>query len=86
MLDVTDLAAMQTAIAAAAPFNILVNNAGTNRPKLLTDVTVEDYDAIMGLNVRAAYFVAQAVVRGCSRRSSRARSSTYRRRWGTSAA
>ena len=29
----------------------------------LTDVTVEDYDAIMGLNVRAAYFVAQAVVR-----------------------
>ena len=62
-LDVTDLAAMQQAIAAAAPFNILINNAGTNRPKLLTDVTVEDYDAIMGLNVRAAYFVAQAVVR-----------------------
>src|SRR5919197_4020365 len=29
-LDVTDLAAVQTAIAAVAPFNILVNNAGTN--------------------------------------------------------
>ena len=54
---------MQKAIAAAAPFNILINNAGTNRPKLLIDVTVEDYDAIMGLNVRAAYFVAQAVAR-----------------------
>lgn len=63
VLDVTDLKAMQKAIGAAAPFNILVNNAGTNRPKLLTDVTIEDYDAIMGLNVRAAYFVAQAVVR-----------------------
>jgi NAD(P)-dependent dehydrogenase (short-subunit alcohol dehydrogenase family) len=62
-LDVTDLAAMQQAIAAAAPFNILVNNAGTNRPKLLADVTIEDFDVIMGLNVRAAYFVAQAVVR-----------------------
>ena len=62
-LDVTDLVAMQQAIAAAEPFNILVNNAGTNRPKLLADVTIEDFDVIMGLNVRAAYFVAQAVVR-----------------------
>jgi NAD(P)-dependent dehydrogenase (short-subunit alcohol dehydrogenase family) len=63
VLDVTDLAAVQAAIAAAAPFNVLVNNAGTNRPKLLLDVTIEDFDAIMGLNVRAAYFVAQAVAR-----------------------
>ncbi len=62
-LDVTDLPAVQAAIAEAAPYDILVNNAGTNRPKLLLDVTVEDYDAIMGLNVRAAYFVAQAVAR-----------------------
>jgi NAD(P)-dependent dehydrogenase (short-subunit alcohol dehydrogenase family) len=63
VLDVTDLPAMQAAIARAAPFNILVNNAGTNRPKMLLDVTVEDFDAIMDLNVRAAYFVAQAVAR-----------------------
>ena len=63
VLDVTDLPVMQAAIAKAAPFNILINNAGTNRPKPLLDVTIEDYDAIMGLNVRAAYFVAQAVAR-----------------------
>jgi NAD(P)-dependent dehydrogenase (short-subunit alcohol dehydrogenase family) len=63
VMDVTDLAATQAAIAAAAPFHILVNNAGTNRPKPLMDVTVEDFDVIMGLNVRAAYFVAQAVAR-----------------------
>src|SRR3954453_18102238 len=63
LLDVSDLAAMQRAIAAARPFNILVNNAGTNRPKPLLEVTIEDFDAIMGLNVRAAYFVAQAVAR-----------------------
>jgi NAD(P)-dependent dehydrogenase (short-subunit alcohol dehydrogenase family) len=61
VLDVTDIEAMRKAIAAAAPFNILVNNAGTNRPKYLPDVTVEDYDVIMGLNVRAAFFCAQAV-------------------------
>jgi NAD(P)-dependent dehydrogenase (short-subunit alcohol dehydrogenase family) len=63
VLDVTDLAAMQSAIGRAQPFNILVNNAGTNRPKMLMDVTVDDYDVVMGLNVRAAYFVAQAVAR-----------------------
>ncbi len=63
VLDVTDLAAVQSAIDAAEPFNILINNAGTNRPKPLLDVTVEDFDVIMGLNVRAAYFVAQAVAR-----------------------
>jgi NAD(P)-dependent dehydrogenase (short-subunit alcohol dehydrogenase family) len=63
VLDVTDLAAVQKAVAAAEPFNILVNNAGTNRPKMLMDVTIDDFDVIMGLNVRAAYFMAQAVAR-----------------------
>jgi NAD(P)-dependent dehydrogenase (short-subunit alcohol dehydrogenase family) len=63
VLDVTDLPAVQATIAAAEPYNILINNAGTNRPKPLVDVTVEDFDVVMGLNVRAAYFVAQAVAR-----------------------
>ncbi len=63
VLDVTDLAAMQAAISKADPFNILVNNAGTNRPKMLMDVSIDDFDVVMGLNVRAAYFVAQAVAR-----------------------
>ena len=63
VLDVTEIAAMQQTIARAEPFDILINNAGTNRPKPLLDVTVEDFDVIMGLNVRAAYFVAQAVAR-----------------------
>jgi len=63
VLDVTDLATVQKAILAAEPFNVLINNAGINRPKPLLDVTVEDFDVIMGLNVRAAYFVAQAVAR-----------------------
>jgi NAD(P)-dependent dehydrogenase (short-subunit alcohol dehydrogenase family) len=62
-LDVTDLDAVRTAIAAAEPFEILFNNAGTNRPAMLTDVKVEDFDLVFGLNVRAAFFVAQAVAR-----------------------
>jgi NAD(P)-dependent dehydrogenase (short-subunit alcohol dehydrogenase family) len=60
-LDVTDLGAVRSAVAAAEPFDVLVNNAGTNRPALLMDVKVEDFDFIMDLNVRAAFFVAQAV-------------------------
>jgi NAD(P)-dependent dehydrogenase (short-subunit alcohol dehydrogenase family) len=63
VLDVTDVAAAQHAVADAAPFQILVNNAGMNRPAALPDVTVEDFDAIFALNVRAAYFMAQAVAR-----------------------
>lgn len=60
-LDVTDTAAVRAAIASAAPFDVLVNNAGTNRPCSFLDVTEDDYDAITRLNERAAFFVAQAV-------------------------
>lgn len=63
VLDVADVETAKRAIAAAAPLQILVNNAGMNRPALLADVTVEDFDAIFALNVRAAYFMAQAVAK-----------------------
>jgi NAD(P)-dependent dehydrogenase (short-subunit alcohol dehydrogenase family) len=62
-LDVTDLDAVRRAIAAAEPFDVLINNAGINRPAYLMDVKVEDFDAIFALNVRAAFFMAQAVAR-----------------------
>jgi NAD(P)-dependent dehydrogenase (short-subunit alcohol dehydrogenase family) len=62
VLDVNDLDAVRRLAAGGAPFDILVNNAGTNRPALMVDVKVEDFDAIMQLNLRSAFFVAQAVV------------------------
>jgi NAD(P)-dependent dehydrogenase (short-subunit alcohol dehydrogenase family) len=62
-VDVRDVEATQKLIAAQAPFDILVNNAGTNRPAPFVDVKIEDFDFVFGLNVRAAYFVAQAVAR-----------------------
>jgi NAD(P)-dependent dehydrogenase (short-subunit alcohol dehydrogenase family) len=62
-LDVTEIERFQEAVAAAEPYEIFFNNAGTNRPKAFVDVAIEDFDAVMGLNVRAAYFAAQAVVR-----------------------
>ena len=63
VLDVADTAAVQSAIAHVAPFDVLVNNAGTNRPRSFLDVTEDDYDAITTLNQRAAFFVAQSVAR-----------------------
>jgi NAD(P)-dependent dehydrogenase (short-subunit alcohol dehydrogenase family) len=63
VLDVTDVTAASAAIGAAEPFDILVNNAGTNRPNHVSAVSVADFDFVMNLNVRASYFVAQAVSR-----------------------
>jgi NAD(P)-dependent dehydrogenase (short-subunit alcohol dehydrogenase family) len=62
-LDVTDLAAVRTVVDSQPAFDVLVNNAGTNRPAPFLDVSEQDYDAITMLNQRAAFFVAQAVAR-----------------------
>jgi NAD(P)-dependent dehydrogenase (short-subunit alcohol dehydrogenase family) len=63
-LDVTDIEATARQIGEKGPFDILVNNAGTNRPAPFLEVNAVDFDAISTLNVRAAFFVAQAVARG----------------------
>jgi NAD(P)-dependent dehydrogenase (short-subunit alcohol dehydrogenase family) len=63
-MDVNDVARTAEAIQAHGPFPVLVNNAGTNKLAAFTDVMLEDFDRIFALNVRAAFFVAQAVARG----------------------
>jgi NAD(P)-dependent dehydrogenase (short-subunit alcohol dehydrogenase family) len=62
-LDVTELDGFAAAMAARPAYHAFVNNAGTNRPAPFHEVRVEDFDAIMTLNLRAAFFAAQAVVR-----------------------
>ena len=62
-LDVTDLSAVDGFFEARGAFDILVNNAGTNRPMVMTAVTEADFDAVLNLNVKSAYFVAQACVK-----------------------
>jgi len=63
-LDVNDIAAVEREIAARGPFDILLNNAGANRIRSILDVTEEDYDAVLDLNLKAALFVGKAVARG----------------------
>ena len=57
-LDVTDLAALRAAISAEDPFDIVVNSAGLARhgPALRTDPA--DFDAVMAVNLRAAFFLS----------------------------
>ena len=62
VLDVSDIMAVKAFFADRPAFNILVNNAGTNRPKPMWDVSEEDYHAVYDLNVKSAFFVAQACV------------------------
>jgi NAD(P)-dependent dehydrogenase (short-subunit alcohol dehydrogenase family) len=62
-LDVTDTAAMRRCIEALPPFDILVNNAGTNRPGPFVEAEPDGFDTVVDLNVKAAFFVAQAVVK-----------------------
>ncbi|PWC29387.1 3-oxoacyl-ACP reductase [Pseudoroseomonas aestuarii] len=62
-LDVARPEALQAVLAERDAFDILVNNAGTNRPAPFLEVTPEDFDAVMALNLRAAFFVAQAVAK-----------------------
>lgn len=46
-----------------APFDVLVNNAGTNQPQPFTEVTDQALDLLLNLNVRAAFRVARSVAR-----------------------
>lgn len=63
VLDVADLDAVAAFFAGRPAFAILVNNAGTNRPKPMQDVVEADYDAVLDLNVKSAFFVAQGAAR-----------------------
>ncbi len=66
-LDVRNLESIEhmstEAHAAFGHLDILVNNAGCNVRKPALDVTWDDWNLIMDTNLRASFFVAQAVAR-----------------------
>lgn len=63
-LDVTDREAVRRAVAEHGPFDILVNNAGTNIREPFLEVQDASFDALIDLNLRAMFTVAQAVAQG----------------------
>ncbi len=66
-LDVTDTASIARAVdaaeAALGPISVLVNNAGIAIEKLAVDQTEADWDAVIGANLKGAYFLATEVAR-----------------------
>jgi len=63
-LDITDLDAVRTTLAQRDAFDVLVNSAGLARHSAALDTTPANYDAVMDINVRAAYFLSIEVARG----------------------
>ncbi len=65
--DVADADAAVGAVARAAEalgvIDILVNNAGILKPGDILTSTLEDFDAVMAVNVRAVFVIGQAVAR-----------------------
>jgi 3-oxoacyl-[acyl-carrier protein] reductase len=66
-LDVTDTASIAKAVdaaeAALGPITVLINNAGIAIEKLATEQTEADWDAVIGANLKGAYFLATEVAR-----------------------
>jgi 2-deoxy-D-gluconate 3-dehydrogenase len=64
-LDVRDTASLPAAVERVAaelgPIDILVNNAGTNIPRPALEVTREDFDTIVDINLAGLFFMSQAV-------------------------
>ena len=61
VMDVADLAAVESFIDASDPFDILLNSAGMARNVSVPDVTHDDFDRVTAINIRGAYFLTRAV-------------------------
>lgn len=70
-LDVTRpeqiVAGVQEVAAALGPVDVLVNNAGTTMEKKTTEVTDEDWDAVLATNLSSMFRCARAVAPGMIR-------------------
>jgi NAD(P)-dependent dehydrogenase (short-subunit alcohol dehydrogenase family) len=66
-MDVTDAASISRAIDSAesqlGPVSVLINNAGIAVEKLAVDQTEADWDAVIGANLKGAYFTATEIAR-----------------------
>jgi 2-deoxy-D-gluconate 3-dehydrogenase len=63
VLDQGDLPALEAALEGKA-FDAVVNSAGTARHASAVDTRPEDFDAVMDVNVRSAYFLSAWAARG----------------------
>ncbi|MBC9867507.1 MAG: SDR family NAD(P)-dependent oxidoreductase, partial [Opitutae bacterium] len=55
-LDMADLEGMDAALEQCGPIDILFNNAGMNIRQPIVEVSEENYDQIMAVNLKGLYF------------------------------
>ncbi len=54
---------VEAAVASMGSIDILVNSAGINRPQKSIDVTEENWDAVLDINLKATFFACQAAAK-----------------------
>lgn len=64
VMDMADLDALTAALRAQAPFDVAVNSAGLARHAPALATSTADYDAVMAINLRAAYFLSVGIAHG----------------------
>lgn len=52
---------LQKVVTAFGSVDVLVNSAGINRPKSTLEITEEDWDQILDINLKGAFFLSQEV-------------------------
>ncbi len=63
--DLDDSCALVAEITAAlGPINILVNNAGINENRPFEEISVDDFDRMLGIHLRGSFFLTQTCYRG----------------------
>lgn len=63
-LDIVDVEATAEAIAQHGAFDVLVNSAGLAMHSPAEETNTQDFDTVMAVNLRGAYFLSQAVAKG----------------------
>jgi len=67
-MDVADVASVREGMAAAGAIDTCINNAGVAVTKRALDQTEDDYDFVMGINLKGAWNVATEAARGMRER------------------
>src|SRR5690606_37809608 len=61
------IAAFAERVQAAGATSILVSNAGITKDGVFLRMTADDFDRVVGVNLRGAFLVTKAFVRGLTR-------------------
>lgn len=62
--DVSMRSDVDRLVASAGPIDILINNAGISRPQPIEEITEQDWDEVIAVNLKSCFMVTQAVLPG----------------------